>query len=257
MRPRTPAADRPGDGGRRASRAAGTATSCRAGTVVAVAVALSLAGSPAPARAQWAPLHPGKHHAPPPASPPPESPPPESPPPEPAPATAQGGERARTLVVPSLVAGWWGLGRSEGAGFDGTLAFGLRLQAEPLPWLPVEVLALYGSRGAGTPMVSTHSSYVSVVALAGWQFVHGHGVYGVEAGIAGTFEDASHQVSDGTPQTLNASRVAIGPAWTLDMRLRLGPVEGRVDLGSVWRGGQADLLVLAGVGLRFPFGAGE
>jgi len=160
-------------------------------------------------------------------------------------------------VVPSLVAGWWGLGRAEGAGFDGTLAFGLRLQAEPLPWLPVEVLALYGSRHGGTPVVFTDASYLAAVVLTGWQFVHGHGVYGVEVGVAGTFEHSIYQVTDGGSQTVGASRLALGPAWSLDMRLRLGPVEGRVDVGSVWRGGQADLLVLAGVGLRLPFGAGE
>ena len=222
----------------------------RAGAVLAAGLALALAGVPAAARAQWAPLHPGKHHVPPPASPTARAP-------EPVPAARRGGSGPRTLVVPSLLAGWWGLGRAEGAGFDGTLAFGLRLQAEPLPWLPVEVLAVYGSRGAGTPVVSTQSTYVSVVALAGWQFVHGLGVYGVEAGVAGTFERAAHQVSDGSAQTVGASHFAFGPAWTLDMRLRLGPLEGRVDVGSVWRGGQADLLVLAGVGLRLPFGAGE
>ena len=72
-------------------------------------------------------------------------------------------------------------------------------------------------------------TYVSVVALAGWQFVHGLRVYGVEAGVAGTFEHAAHQVSDGNSQTVGASHFAFGPAWTLDMHLRLGPLEGRVQ----------------------------
>lgn len=219
---------------------------------LACLVGLALALAPGAARAQWGSIHPGTTHAPPP-------PPPATPTPRPEatptlhPAPAPGGLH----LVPGLVAGWWGLGRTEGSGYDGSLALGLRIEAEPLPWLPVEVLAIYGGRRGGTPVVHSQSTYVSLVALAGWQYVHGLGVYGVEAGVAGTYHHVTHTVTDGAGQVVGAGGVSLGPAWTLDMGLRLGPVEARVDVGSVWRGGQADLLVLAGVGLRLPLPGGE
>lgn len=207
-----------------------------------IGLALVLAASPA--SAQWAPIHSGTDRPPPP-------PPSESAQTTPS-SSSSTAPVSHPFLIPSVVAGWWGLDATEGSGYDSSFLLGARAELDPIAWLPVELWAFYGSRARGTNVVSTASSYISMMGLVGWQYRHGMGVYGVGVGAAATVEWITHSVTDGGTQVVGATGLTFGPAWDLTMKLRIGVVELRGDVASVWRGAQADLLLVAGVGLCLP-----